>query len=152
LRDLLDEIARAGHGSNLRDCQEALRDVAAPVERLHAFVEAFVRWHARFSVLARVSQYEIAWLSAPCAEEIRSVRRQFREIVQAELENGIASGDFIVVDTRGTARAILSLGIDVARWYREGQALLPEELGTQYADLVLRMVRPWSANGGGATG
>jgi hypothetical protein len=38
------------------------------------------------------------------------------------------------------ATAPVSLGIDIARWYREEGAWSPEEIGDFYADLALRMM------------
>jgi hypothetical protein len=37
---------------------------------------------------------------------------------------------------------VLSLCIDVARWYQPGGKRSPEQIGDLYADLVLRMLRP----------
>jgi hypothetical protein len=47
---------------------------------------------------------------------------------------------FDVPDPRMTTLALLSLGIDVSRWYDEGGSLTPEEVGEHYAALTLRMV------------
>jgi hypothetical protein len=35
---------------------------------------------------------------------------------------------------------VLSLGVDVARWYSERTGKTPKALGREYADLVLRML------------
>ena len=40
----------------------------------------------------------------------------------------------------GTTLAILSLCVDVARWFNVNGTRTPEEVGELYADLVLRMV------------
>lgn len=40
----------------------------------------------------------------------------------------------------GTTLAVLSLCVDVARWFSAEGARTPEEVGDLYADLVLRMV------------
>ena len=50
------------------------------------------------------------------------------------------SGTFTISDLDATALAILSLGIDVARWYRDGIDPEPDALGEQYAGLVLMML------------
>jgi hypothetical protein len=57
------------------------------------------------------------------------------------IERGAAAGEFEVSDTPATALAILSLAIDLARWYQPGSRHTPEELGDLYAGLALRMVR-----------
>ncbi|WP_433684668.1 hypothetical protein [Nocardia sp. CA-119907] len=38
------------------------------------------------------------------------------------------------------ATALLSLGIDIARWYHEGGSWSPKDIGDHYADLALRIV------------
>ncbi|WP_269093272.1 hypothetical protein [Mycobacterium intracellulare] len=35
---------------------------------------------------------------------------------------------------------MLSLGIDLARWYRDGGRWTPDEIGEAYADFALRIV------------
>jgi hypothetical protein len=55
------------------------------------------------------------------------------------LADGVADGTFAVDDLHGTTLAVLSLSIDVARWYTPSRQE-PSELGSLYADLALRMV------------
>lgn len=43
-------------------------------------------------------------------------------------------------DVPGTTLAVLSLCIDVARWFNTAGRRTPDEVGALYADLVLRMV------------
>jgi hypothetical protein len=38
------------------------------------------------------------------------------------------------------AAALLSLGIDLARWYRDGVRWTPEQIAEQYAAIALRIV------------
>ena len=47
---------------------------------------------------------------------------------------------FDVPDVRTAARAVLSLGIDVARWYSDRVTDSPAALGEQYAGLIVRML------------
>jgi hypothetical protein len=47
---------------------------------------------------------------------------------------------FRVGDTGITANAIVSLGIDIARWYRDDGVWGPEEVAQRYTDLALRIV------------
>ena len=61
---------------------------------------------------------------------------KLRDIIEA----GIACGDFDVADSLATTNAMLSMGIDVARWYRDGGSLSPDEMGGFYAELATRMV------------
>jgi hypothetical protein len=52
------------------------------------------------------------------------------------------TGEFDLPDVPGTALAILSLCIDVARWFNPDGRRTPDDVGVLYADLVGRMVGP----------
>jgi AcrR family transcriptional regulator len=139
--ELLAEIARIGHEAVLAEVVNAIDDVEGPVARIRRFVEAFTSWHARFHTLARVTQYELDALPPEHLGELRTLRRRFGELVAQELRDGERTGDFDVVDRRGTVVAILSLGIDVARWSAIGRSPDPDALGRLYGELVVRMLR-----------
>jgi AcrR family transcriptional regulator len=139
--DLLFAIARTGHEGVLSEVTTATGRAIGPPAKLRAFVETFVIWHARFHTLARVCQYELRSLDGEQLEVITRLRRAFQWQVEEILQQGVNAGDFDVGDLRGTGRTILSLGIDVARWFRGQGSLLPEEVAALNADLVGRMVR-----------
>ncbi|GAA2438357.1 TetR/AcrR family transcriptional regulator [Streptomyces macrosporus] len=138
--ELLYQISRVGHERSVRILTEANDSATNPADRLAAAVHAFVRWHAERHTTARVVQYELNALAEEHYTEIVALRRRSEEILRGILEDGVAVGEFTVADIRGTALAVLSLCIDVARWFRSGGSRTPEEIGTLYADLVLRMV------------
>jgi AcrR family transcriptional regulator len=137
--DLLSAMSRTGHAAVLADVRESLVGVEDPVDRLHGLMSTFVAWHARNHTLARVIQYELLELPPDAFAEIRSLRRKFERLLRSELERGIDSGDFHIADLRSTELALLSMGIDVARWWTP-QFPTPEHLGANYADLALRML------------
>lgn len=138
--ELLHQISRVGHERSLRILSEAAESGGTPAERLAAAVRTFVRWHAEHHTTARVVQYELSALGEEHLAEIVRMRRRTEDVVRALLEDGAEAGDFVVTDSRGTALAVLSLCIDVARWYNPGGRRTPDEIGALYADLVLRMV------------
>jgi AcrR family transcriptional regulator len=141
--DLLFEISRIGHQAVLDVVEQALEDASDdPVERVHAFVSAFARWHADNHALARVIQYEFKKLPRGQFREIVAIRDRFEELMRAELTRGVAAGVFDVPDLEGTTLAVLSLCIDLARWYEPGpEHNSAEAVGELYAGLVLRMTR-----------
>lgn len=112
----------------------------SPDRRLYEAAREFASWHARFHTQARVLQYEMAALGEAHAKEISAIRREteacFKHVVQA----GCDAGMFEVADAGMSALAILSLGIDVARWYHPGGAWSPDDIGAQYGELALRIV------------
>ncbi|MGY1455809.1 TetR/AcrR family transcriptional regulator [Streptomyces sp. SS8] len=148
--ELLYQISRVGHERSVRILTEAGNSAVAPADRLAAAVRAFVRWHAERHTTARVVQYELNALAEEHYAEIVALRRRSEEILRGILQDGVAAGDFTVPDVRGTALAVLSLCIDVARWFRSGGTRTPEELGELYAGLVLRMVGVPAAPAGDA--
>ena len=68
-----------------------------------------------------------------------TIRRAISALIEQVLADGVADGSFAVDDLHGTTLAVLSLSIDVARWYSPARQD-PADLGTLYADLALRMV------------
>jgi tetracycline repressor-like protein len=101
-----------------------------------------VEWHAHFHTIARVCQYELNALTPAHMAQIAGIRRRYAGVVRTALARGVATGafDISVEDVDRTVRAILSLGIDLVRWYRHDRAETPEELGIFYADLTLQML------------
>ncbi|WP_240136544.1 TetR/AcrR family transcriptional regulator [Streptomyces sp. MUM 178J] len=139
--ELLHRISRIGHDKALEILQAADASGGAPSERLAEAVRSFVRWHAGRHDTARVVQYELDALSDEHRAEIVGLRRRSDEVVRDILDEGVETGEFDVPDVPGTTVAVLSLCIDVARWFNVAGRRTPDEVGALYADLVLRMVR-----------
>ncbi|MFI6208629.1 TetR/AcrR family transcriptional regulator [Streptomyces sp. NPDC051041] len=138
--ELLHRISRIGHDKALGILRTAARGEGSATERLADAVSSFVRWHAGRRTTARVVQYELDALGPEARAEIVALRRQVDAEVRGIVEDGVASGEFDVRDVPGTTLAILSLCVDVARWFNVDGPRTPEEVGELYADLVLRMV------------
>jgi hypothetical protein len=85
-------------------------------------------------------QYELDSLGPDARAEILALRRQVDAEVHGIIEEGVATGEFDVPDIKGTTLAVLSLCVDVARWFNVNGPRTPDEVGALYADLVLRMV------------
>jgi len=144
---LLFEISLYGHRAALEILRQANAEAGAtggssraPADRLQAMVSAFTAWHAEHHTIARVVQYELAALSPEHFAEVATIRRAISDLVEQVLSDGVADGSFAVEDLPGTTLAVLSLSIDVARWYDPARRASPSELGNLYADLALRMV------------
>ncbi|MFC9114116.1 MULTISPECIES: TetR/AcrR family transcriptional regulator [Streptomyces] len=138
--ELLHRISRIGHEKALDILRTAAREEGTATARLAEAVSSFVRWHARGRTTARVVQYELDSLGPDARAEIVGLRRQVDAEVRGIIEDGVRSGEFDVPDVPGTTLAVLSLCIDVARWFNVNGPRTPEEVGALYADLVLRMV------------
>jgi AcrR family transcriptional regulator len=137
---LLYEISRDGHLGAL-EVLKAVGGDGTPATRLGEMVAAFTTWHAEHRGIARVVQYELAALSPDHLAEIAAIRREITGTIESALADGVADGSFAVPDLSGTALAVLSMAIDVARWFDPARSQSPDALGALYADLALRMVR-----------
>ncbi|MEV6160981.1 TetR/AcrR family transcriptional regulator [Streptomyces sp. NPDC052052] len=138
--ELLHRISRIGHDRALSVLEAAADSGGTAAERLAEAVRCFVRWHAERHTTARVVQYELDALGEEHRAEIVELRRRSDAVVRRIIGEGVRDGEFDVPDVPGTTLAVLSLCIDVARWFNGRGSRTPDEVGELYADLVLRMV------------
>lgn len=138
--ELLARISRIGHEKALAILRTAAESGGTAAERLAEAVGSFVRWHAAQHTTARVVQYELEALGEDSRGEIVALRKQVDAQVRRIVQEGVAAGEFDVPDAQGATLAIMSLCIDVARWFRVDGRWTPDEVGALYADLVLNMV------------
>jgi AcrR family transcriptional regulator len=117
-----------------------MEGIADPVGRLRAVIAAFAAWHAEHHLVARVVQHELAALADDDRRSVIALRQQIERQVERQLEAGVAAGTMEVADPRAVTRALLSLSVDVARWYDPKGKETPEGIGALYADLATRMV------------
>ena len=115
-------------------------DEGDPAGYVRRLVAAHVAWHARHHTVARVCQYELAALDPGHLAVVPDLRQSFSAVLRSAVTRGAEAGAFDVPDVNRVVRAMLSLGVDLVRWYRLDGTDSPEELGGFYADLALRMI------------
>lgn len=138
--ELLHLISRSGHERTLRLVREGIASSEDPAEQLRRVVHDFAAHHARDHTSARIVNYELAALSPEHLREITDLRQQIDGEVRRLVESGVAAGRFDTPDPRMAAAALLSLGIDIARWYRDAGGWSPEDIAERYAEMALRIV------------
>ncbi len=138
--ELLYQISRTGHLHTLAVLEAADDPAASAPTRLAALTRAFTKHHATNHTSARIVNYELAALSPAHRAEIGELRHDIDRMVRAVVESGVAAGEFDTPNPRMAAAAVLSMGVDIARWYRDDGALNPDEIADFYADLALRLV------------
>ena len=138
---LLFELSRRGH-ARARDLLVAAADAAPnPTEALRAIMGGFSRWHAEHYELGRIVQFEFRHLSPEHREAVLGLRKDIDAVVAGVLRDGVATDEFEVDDVPVTALALLSMAIDVARWYTPDVRRTPADIETSYGDLAVRLVR-----------
>lgn len=137
--DVLFAITRVGHERALAELVGGPEDLG-PGEQVAELVGRFVAWHARHHTVARICQYELSGLEPEHFEQVQELRRRINEVFRGAISRGVDAGVFEVADVNRTARAIISLGVDLVRWYRLEGADSPDDLAAEYAELALRML------------
>lgn len=138
--DLLYLISIAGHRELYAGLRAAVAAADRPRDQLAAVVRAFVGEHARRRDIARVVNDELDALSPAHRREVDELRQAMDQLVRDLIGAGIDAGEFHVADSHLTGRAVLSLGMDVAHWYRPQGRWSVEHVADTYAELALRMV------------
>jgi AcrR family transcriptional regulator len=147
---VLFEIMRAGHERALAFIKDPSVDAAdGAADRLAVIVSRYTAWHARHHVAARVCQFELAGLTPEHYDEIVRLRHLTNEVFRDAIERGVTEGTFAPTDVNRVVRGMLSLSIDLVRWYRLDRSDSPEQLGDFYAELALRMVMHKGTAAGG---
>ena len=139
--ELLYRISLLGTQQAHQSVHAAAAVDADPMARLRAVISELAMRSAKYHTTGRVIEYELGSLDQAHFAEVAALRREIDGCVRRILQDGVASGVFDVPDVPATAVALLSLTVDIARWYRTSGRRSPEEVGALYADLAVRMVR-----------
>jgi AcrR family transcriptional regulator len=137
---LLYTVSLQGHLAALDVINRAAATPGEPVERIRTMVHDFSRWHADHSRVGRIVQWEYHALTPEHRAEVGAIRRSIERTMQEALTDGVDQGVLDVVDVPGTAFSLLSLGVDLVRWFEPGGSRSGEDLATLHADLAVRMV------------
>jgi AcrR family transcriptional regulator len=114
--ELLYLISRQGHTEALEVVRSAVDKSSDPLVQLRSVAHDFAIYHARSHVMSRVVNYELAALEDDHLTEILALRREITETIRDLVDKGIASGAFDPPDRRLAVAALISLGVDIARW------------------------------------
>ena len=138
--DLLFELSRRGHQTARDQLVAAAAAAGSPTEALRSLVAGFSRWHAEHHQLGRIVQYEFRHLTPEHRDTVLALRKEIDKVVRDVLRDGVAAGEFEVDDVPGTALALLSLAVDVARWYSPEIRRTPADIARTNGDLAVRLV------------
>lgn len=138
--DLLFVVCEAGHLELLAEVEKAISRGNNPRDRLAGVMRAFVVEHALNPPTARVVNDEVDSLEPEHRRHIITLRRRLDGHVRGIVEEGLAAGVFHTPDASMATRALLSLGMDVARWFLPGGRWSVDEIADSYSEFALAMV------------
>lgn len=137
--DLLFSISKRGYVAT-HGIVEAATAIPDPVEAFRVLVYAITRWQAEEHTISRVVLYEGRALTPEHAEELLAIQENGERKIRALISRGIKAGVFSGGDPRGISTGVMSLSIDVARWYGPNAPYTPDGLGRLYCALAAKMV------------
>ncbi|WP_433361466.1 TetR/AcrR family transcriptional regulator [Actinoplanes sp. CA-142083] len=137
---LLFDISRIGQAEALAALERAVAPVTEPVERIRTMVAHFAEWHARNHALARVIHHELPALTPEHRAESAVTRRRIEKIFRDAVAAGVTEKTFHVADVADAALALLSLTIDICRWWGQGRPRSARKLAEHYAELAVGML------------
>ena len=139
--ELLFQISRHGHEATLDLLVSTLEQAPDdPVEQLRALMFEFARWEAVHHTTARIVNYELQALSPEHLDEVVALRRDLRALVRDLVERGRAAGVFHVDDPGLTVVLLISLCIDITRWFSDDGEWSAEEVAAGVSQAALRLV------------
>ena len=138
--ELLYTISREGHERTLELVRASAASSEDPVEQIRAMVRDLVEWQALNRTKSSVVNFELAALTEDHRAEVLQIRRSVDAEFRAVVGRGRQLGLFAVDDDALASLALLSLCIDVARWFQAGGRLDAGRIGEHHSRLALRML------------
>lgn len=138
--ELLARVVSTANEMTLTTLEASLSGVAEPADRLRTLIATLASSLAENHALGRVANYEYRHLPEELRGPIDVQRVAIRKLVHDVIKAGMKDGSFAKADANVAARALISLCVDVSRWYSEEEAGDPRKLGKTYGDLALKLV------------
>ena len=111
-----------------------------PLQRLEAFVDFHIRFHADRPDEVFIAYMELRNLDPTNFARIEALRRRYEDRLEAILRDGAASGVFQVADTKIVTLAIIAMLTGVNTWFRQGGRLSLDQVVAQYWEMVRKAV------------
>ena len=144
-QELLFDLIQDHINELLRQLDRALAGKQEPVEKLRAFVAFHVTYHMSRKREVFIANSELRSLEPKNYEEIVALRGAYEQRLAEILSQGVAKGEFEVVDIQVATFAILALLTGLTTWYRPGGRLTREAIIAAHEKLVLSGVSPLAA-------
>lgn len=112
-----------------------------PTSRLRALVHVWVVFHTRHRAEALIGASEIRSLDDEGRREVVALRDEQEAMFRSVVREGVRAGVFTTPWPEDAARAIISMGVTIASWYRPDGRRTPEEMAQRYVELALGTVR-----------
>jgi AcrR family transcriptional regulator len=141
-QELLFDLVRDHINELLRQLDLALAGKQRPSDKLRAFVAFHVTYHMTRKREVFIANSELRSLEPANYRKVVALRGAYEQRLAEILGEGVAEGEFKVVDVQVATFAILSLLTGLTAWYRPGGRLTREAIVAAHETLVLSGVTP----------
>jgi TetR/AcrR family transcriptional regulator, cholesterol catabolism regulator len=139
--DLLYAIVRRHHDAALAEI-ESFVGIDSPVDRIIAFMRAYVRRYMIDPDAVKVFIYEFENLGDERRQAINAERRRYSEFLTEAIRDGQAEGTIRAeLDAEAAALGMLGMLNWTFRWFHRDGRLSPETLVETYLDLAVSGLR-----------
>lgn len=140
--DLLVAVLKDAN-SALRSQIEAAIDDAPKVatQQTMVAVGAFVRFAVDHQDASIISVTEIRYLTGEKRDSLVTRRDETQRLLEQTIQAGIETGEFSTASARDAARAIISMCLTIASWYKPAGAHSVEDLEKIYRAYALGILR-----------
>lgn len=138
--DLLYSISKVGHERTLELVRSSAASADEPVAQITALVRNLAQWQAANHTRSHVVNFELPALSEEHRADVLRMRHQVEDEFRRVVEDGLKQGVFDVPDSNMAVVTLLSMCIDVGRWYRSNGRLSAEEIGEHHSQMALRLL------------
>jgi AcrR family transcriptional regulator len=111
-----------------------------PAARIDALVESLLRFHMFRRAQAFVASTETRSLAPDNRAAYVALRDEQQRMLEEVIVGGQVAGDFTTPYPRDAARAVATLCVGVATWFREDGPLSPDEIVERYLVLAHGLV------------
>ena len=111
-----------------------------PEDRFDVLVESLLRFHMFRRSQAFVASSEIRSLDAENRDRYVRLRDEQQQMITDVVSAGCVSGDFATAYPEDAARAVATLCVGVASWYRDDGPLQPDQLVRRHLGLARALV------------
>jgi AcrR family transcriptional regulator len=111
-----------------------------PVLRLELLASALVLYHCHRKGLGLIASSEMRSLEPASRRRIATRRTQVQRLVDTAVLDGAARGRFRTRYPLDASRAVVTMCVAVATWFRIDLALTPEDVAERYVDYALNIL------------
>lgn len=138
---ILAQLMIVGHEEHRDALRRALLEAGTePTDQLRAVVRAHVGLHARYSLLARVANRELAALAPDSQRRVLAIRLDAERLFLDVIERGIRLGVFHVDEPWLAFAAMGSMGIRVAEWWDPDRGFTAQQVASRYAEFAVKLL------------